>query len=111
VAFPPSYRRFLTELGKCDIEGREFYGVWRRRDDPRQLMGTVADTLDERRDAEMPVELIAVQHDGMGGYYVLNTARLDDEGEAPVFVYLPPWVTSGEPLEYIAPNFGTLALA
>jgi hypothetical protein len=111
LTFPPSYRRFLAELGECDIEGRGSYGVWRRRDDPKQLMGTVAYTLDERRDAEMPVALIAVQHDGTGGFYVLDTAQPDDEGEAPVFVYLPPWVTSGEPLEYIAPNFGTFALA
>jgi len=110
LTFPPSYRRFLSELGECDIEGREFYGVWRRCDDPRQLMGTVAYTLDERRDAEMPVALIAVQHDGMGGFYVLDTAQPDDEGEALVLVYLPPWVTNGESLEYIAPSSGAFAL-
>lgn len=111
VAFPPSYRRFLAELGECDIEGNEFYSVWRRRGDPQQLMGTMSYTRQMRQESEMPATMVVIQFDGMGGYYVLDTARTDESGEAPVLVFLPPWVTNGRPLEYIAPSFGAFALA
>jgi hypothetical protein len=110
VRFPPSYRRFLELLGGCDIEGEELYGVWRRRDDPTQLAGTVHFTLSDRQDAELPAPMLVLQYDGMGGTYVLDTSQLDESGEAPVLVFEPPWVTNGRPLEYIAPNFGRFAL-
>ncbi len=111
LAFPPSYRHFLAELGGCDIEGEEFYGLFRRRDDPQQIMGTVSFSLRQREDAQMPATMLVLQFDGMGGVYVLDTAQRDEDGEAPVLVYLPPWVADGRPLEYIAPNFGAFALS
>lgn len=110
VTFPPSYRHFLAELGGCDIEGEEFYGLFRRRDDPQQIMGTASLSLRERQDSQMPATMVVLQYDGMGGIYVLDTAQPDGDGEAPVLVYLPPWVTNGAPLERIAPNFGAFAL-
>ncbi|MBR7839316.1 SMI1/KNR4 family protein [Actinospica durhamensis] len=110
VSFPPSDRHFLSELGGCDIEGEEFYGLFRRRDDPQQIMGTVSFSLRERQDSQMPTAMLVLQYDGMGGIYVLDTAQPNEAGEAPVLVYLPPWVTDGRPLERIAPNFGAFAL-
>ncbi|WP_034263733.1 SMI1/KNR4 family protein [Actinospica robiniae] len=110
VTFPPSYRHFLAEIGGCDIEGEEFYGLFRRRDDPQQIMGTASFSLQERQDSQMPATMLVLQYDGMGGIYVLDTAQTDADGEAPVLVYLPPWVTNGRPLEYIASSFGAFAL-
>lgn len=110
LTFPPSYRRFLEELNGCDIEGEEFYGVW-RRDEAAEFAGTAFFTLKEREAAEMPAAMIVLQEDGMGGMYVLDTASLDQDGEAQVVVFLPSWVTAGKPLEVIAPNFGAFALA
>ena len=111
VTFPPSYRRFLEQLGECDIEGEEFYGVWRHRDDPTQLMGTVHFTLQDRDDVDLPPAMLVLQYDGMGGTYVLDTSQPDQDGEAPVLAYQPPWVANGRPLEPIAPSFGHFALS
>lgn len=89
VQFPPSYRRFLAELGAGDFEGREFYGVIDR--ERMQLNGppnAIGSTLARRhRDPHWPPELIVVSDTGFGPDYVLDLSRRDENGESPVLVW------------------------
>lgn len=110
LSLPPSYREFLRQLGECDIAGVEFHGVWVRDDDPDALFGAVRMTLEARRTSAMPNALVVFMSDGMGGLYVLDTASLDDEGEAPVLVWEPGGSVPGSTLERVADSFGKFAL-
>ncbi|MFH8612143.1 SMI1/KNR4 family protein [Streptomyces sp. NPDC018029] len=106
VAFPESYKLFLRELGDCDMAGDEFYGIVRREG---QLLGAVTETLDLRGSAGLPAHLVAFRPDGMGGYFVLDTRRVNPDGEAPVYV----WGSGGNSpaeLGYVGADFGTVAL-
>jgi hypothetical protein len=110
LSLPPSYRDFLRQLGECDIAGVEFYGVWTRGDNPDALFGAVRTTLEARRTSAMPNSLVAFMSDGMGGLYVLDTASLDEEGEAPILVWEPGGSVPGSTLERVADSFGEFAL-
>jgi len=122
VVFPPSYRLFVRELGMCEIAGEAFAGVLVRGSEPAVMYGVVRDTLDLRRLSGMPAGLLAFRADGMGGHFVLDTRETDADGEAPVRVWeagaaqpdaeLDVLGALGVPeaLEYIGPDFGTVAV-
>lgn len=107
--FPPSYRRFLAELGSCEADGVEFLGVYRTPALGDALLGTVSETLDARRDPRFPAELLVVEHDGWSGLVCLDTADRDTRGEAPVVVWNPGSADAGGP-ERLAEDFGGYAL-
>lgn len=106
VELPPSYRRFVVELGAGSVGAREFYGVI----DDDFVESSVPDgiwlTLSERKQLSLPKPLVIVGEDGMGGYYVLDTSQRDAVGESPVVI----WTPGGAGLEVVAPDFGTFFL-
>lgn len=104
---PPSYVTFLRNLGECDIAGDEFFGAWRR---DGNLYGSARVTQDLRARAAMPPTLIAFMSDGMGGYYVMDSTRLDVNGEAAVGAWMPGPQEDVDLVEYVASSFGTFAL-
>ncbi|MCO6011040.1 SMI1/KNR4 family protein [Actinoallomurus purpureus] len=109
TAFPPAYRRFLAELGSCDVDGTEFLGVYRTPAIGDTLLGTVSETLQARTDPRFPPDLLVIQHDGMGGLVSLDVSRRDDAGESPVVVWDPGSADRGGP-ERLADDFGAYAL-
>lgn len=109
TTFPPSYRKFLTELGSCEADGTEFLGIYRTPMMGDALLGTVHETLEAREDPRFPRELLVIQYDGMGGLVSLDVSRRDEAGEAPVVVWDPGAADRGGP-EELAPDFGTYAL-
>ncbi|WP_102922442.1 SMI1/KNR4 family protein [Streptomyces noursei] len=109
LTFPPSYRRFVEELGTCDIGGTEFLGVYRTELGVDRLWGSSYETIDARNQWGMPHALIAVEYDGMGGTIVLDSSQPSVDGEYPVLV----WEAGAEargPMESLAPDFGSYAL-
>ncbi|MER5257944.1 SMI1/KNR4 family protein [Streptomyces sp. NPDC002855] len=106
VSFPDSYKLFLRELGDCDVAGDEFYGIVMR---DGQLLGAVTETLDLRESAGMASSLVAFRPDGMGGYFVLDTSRLNPDSEAPVCAW-GSGAHSATELEWIGTDFGTVVL-
>ncbi|MFJ2407214.1 SMI1/KNR4 family protein [Streptomyces xanthochromogenes] len=106
LTFPPSYRRFVEEFGSLDIAAEDFLGVYKTPAGGDTLWGSSRETLDAR-DSGMPLELIAVQQDGMGGIYVLDSSSPDSDGEYPVMIW-EPWRTS---MEFQGNSFGEFALS
>jgi hypothetical protein len=109
AAFPPSYRRLIAEFGTWDIGGAEFLGVYRTTAMGGTLLGSVAATLDARRQYGMPDDLIAVAYDGMGNILVLDTSQPDSDGEYPVLAW-NPGVRNRADMEKLGTDFGTVAL-
>ncbi|MFD5325422.1 SMI1/KNR4 family protein [Streptomyces sp. NPDC127092] len=110
MAFPTSYRLLIKEFGTWDIAGEEFLGVYQTSAMGSKLLGSVAETLDARRRYGMPSDLIAVMFDGMGGLVVLDSSRVDQEGEYPVLVW-NPGVADRQSMERLGDDFGSFAFA
>jgi hypothetical protein len=107
VALPPTYRRFVTELGAGSVGGREFYGAI----DDNFVDSSIPDgiwlTLDERERFGFPEHLVIVGDTGMGEYYVLDTSEAGAAGECPVVVWVAGQSQEGDPLEVVAADFGS----
>ncbi len=85
VSFPPTYRRFVSELGAGSLRGREFYGITREEFVPTVPNG-IGLTLDERESSGLPERYVIVGDTGSGDWYVIDTDETSGDGENPVYV-------------------------
>ncbi|HKE48823.1 MAG TPA: SMI1/KNR4 family protein [Rhodanobacteraceae bacterium] len=105
LRFPPTYRRFLKELGSGGIRSEEFYGITRNNFDVGTVPNGIWLTLDERKTG-LPSCLVLVQDTGDGNWYAIDTSQANAQGESPVvFVDI-----SGRPHETVAEDFGRFFL-
>jgi cell wall assembly regulator SMI1 len=65
--FPDDYRMFLATLGAGNFGSQEFYGIIPGKVPGSSVPSVVWLTLDERKTADAPVDLLPVWNDG-GGY-------------------------------------------
>jgi hypothetical protein len=103
---PPTYRRFVEELGAGDVAGVEVYGVLDGDFANSGIPDATWFTLREREDADMPEGLVAVMQDVDGFYACLDTRGVAAGDEAPVVAWF-----EGEPADHLADDFGSFLLA
>lgn len=84
VKFPPSYRRFLLEMGCGDINGLEIYGLIDDEFEKSSVPNGIWLTLNERRSIGVSHVYILIGDGGDGSCYAINTRISDDFGENPV---------------------------
>jgi hypothetical protein len=63
-------------------------------------------TLNERKVANLPETLIIIADNGSGGWYAMDTSKLNIDGDSPVV----EWVSNNEPSQFIAEDFGAFLL-
>ncbi len=102
IKFPPSYRRFLLELGCGDIGGEEFYGIIDENFESSSVPNGIWLTLDERKTGNLPSNYVLVYAGGDGSYCAIDTAQVQGNDENPV-VRLGVDKT---PVEEVASSFG-----
>jgi hypothetical protein len=105
LRFPPTYRRFLHELGCGDVAGAEFYGIVDDELRKGPIPNAIWLTLDERATSRLPEQMVLVGFTGdMAGYYAIDLSRADGDGEAPVVM----WQAGAPPATcpVIAKDFG-----
>lgn len=85
LKFSESYKFFLKKLGCGGVYGLEIYGITSDDFINSGVPNSIWVTLNYREDG-LPQELVIVAVDGMGGYYALDTSKLD-AGECPVNLY------------------------
>lgn len=108
VTFPPTYRRFVAELGTGYVGPRKLYGVTAESVHNPDVRGGIWYTLDQRERYGFPEHLVIVGDTGMGEFYVLDTSQPDPLGEFPVVI----WFAGGSPEDHqardtVAPDFGS----
>jgi hypothetical protein len=110
VRLPPTYDRFLRELGVGGFGGTEFYGVI-DRDWKATVPDAIGLTLRERDTYRMPEPYVIVGDTDQGYRYVLDTSQTDADGEAPVLLWMPGVSPedAGSP-EKVADSFGSFFL-
>jgi hypothetical protein len=106
LKFPPSYRRFLLDLGCGDLNGLKIYGVIDERFEGSSVPNGIWLTLNERRTAGLNKAYILIGDGGDGTYYAIDTRQMDETGENPV-VRLS---VDGSRVEPVAPSFGAYFL-
>jgi antitoxin YobK len=110
LTFPPTYRKFISELGCGSIRGQEFYGVINDQFGSSTVPNGIWVTLNERKFPNTPHEMIVVGDTGYGSFYVLDTSRRKPDGECPVVEW---WPGSGDypaDCKVIAEDFGAFFL-
>jgi len=84
LAFSPSYRQFLLELGSGAIDGFEVYGVIDEDFTSSAVPDAIWMTLEARRDFGLAPRYVIIGALGDGTYDCLDTAHPDRTGEVPV---------------------------
>ena len=106
LTFPPSYRRFLLEMGCGDINGMEVFGLINDNFEKSSVPNGIWLTLNERRAIGLHPAYVIIGDGGDGAYYALDTRQVDNAGEVPV-VRLS---IDGRHSEKVADSFGKYLL-
>ena len=104
--FPPSYRRFLLELGCGDIRGLEVFGLINDSFEKSTVPNGIWLTLNQRRATGLNQCYVIIGDGGDGSYYALDIRQADEKGETPVVRLSHDGRTS----EAVADSFGTFLL-
>ena len=99
VRFPPSYRRFLRELGAGSFGGQEIYGVIHADFENSGIPDAVWNTFSLRNDGDIPPDLVAIYATGDGEQLCVQSGS----SETPI---LAIWPGSDEEPEVVATDFG-----
>jgi antitoxin YobK len=99
---PPTYRRFIEELGAGDLAGVEIYGVIDDDFENSSVPDAIWFSLTERKDNELPEGLVLVMQEVAGFYAALDTRGIAPGGEAPVVA----WFQGPETADRLADDFG-----
>jgi hypothetical protein len=103
--FPPTYRRFVLELGAGSFRTTGIYGVVDDNFDDAAVPNGIWYTLSVR-DFGLPSHLVLISDAGDGIDYALDTSQVDSGGESPVVV----WTSRGTPQTLVAADFGAFLL-
>jgi hypothetical protein len=110
VQFPPTYRRFLHELGAGGIGAFDIYGVVDDDLDDVRPPGAVGYTLMLRREGRIADDIVVIYGLGQGSDYGLATSQAGPDGEAPVVGFTPGLSDPSDDHEVIFPDFGCFFL-
>jgi antitoxin YobK len=104
-AFPPTYRRFVRELGAGSFGTCDLYGVIDDNFDDAAVPNGIWHTLTVRQFG-LPAELILISESADGIDFGLDTSQRDEINEAPVV----EWTARGTPRTIVATDFGRFLL-
>ena len=102
LTFPPSYRRFLLEMGCGDINGLEIYGLINDKFENSTVPNGIWLTLNERRGIGLHPSYVLIGEGGEGTLYALDTRQAGKGGEALVLRLS----VDGKQIERVAESFG-----
>jgi hypothetical protein len=102
LTFPPSYRRFLLEMGCGGINGVEVFGLINDNFEKSTVPNGIWLTLNKRRAIGLHPAYVIVGDGGDGTYYALDTRHINSVGEAPIVCLS----VDGHHSEKVADSFG-----
>ena len=110
LAFPPTYRKFVLQLGVGDFSSSEFYGVIDDDFERPGVPNAIWLTLDERKVANAPHSYIIVSDTGDGGWYAIDLSKRHADGESPVVEWWPGATEAVDNGKTVAEDFGAFML-
>lgn len=111
LKFPPTYRKFLLELGAGGFGSAEIYGVITKNFRKSCTPDAIWYTLTEREDdSNFPKNIVVISSVGDGELYCLEINNFCGIEEAQVITYQPGYPPNGQRKEIIADDFGVFFL-
>lgn len=107
--FPPTYRKFVSEVGAASMVGEEFYGVIDDNFTNSSVPDAIWLNLRRRDRFSLPEEYFVFYNFGDGRDAALDTAARGVDGECPV-VELPTGFPKCDEARQIASDFGEFIL-
>ncbi|WP_168210453.1 SMI1/KNR4 family protein [Persicimonas caeni] len=108
VKFPPSYRRFLEDLGAGQFGDQTFFGVIGPEVD--SMLDVVSRTLDQRTHGNLPTTHVVVAPYGSEAFFGFDCADRRYNEECPVAEFPRDYGDTQEP-NYFELDFGSFLLA
>lgn len=109
LKFPTTYRLFLAEYGAGNFGSSEIYGVIADNFEESSVPDAVWRTLVERREGDLPPNLIAIYDDGMGNLFCIDY-NVQSKDESPIVAFYLGFPPAQQPREIIATDFGEFLL-
>ncbi|MEX0676874.1 MAG: SMI1/KNR4 family protein [Pirellulales bacterium] len=110
IDFPPTYEEFVAMLGCGGLGSAEFYGVVADDFERSSAPDAIWLTLKHRKDCSIPDDFIVVGSTGDGGFYAIDTAKKNADGEGPVVEWWPGFPDADDSPRVVAPDFGAFFL-
>ncbi|WP_077965869.1 SMI1/KNR4 family protein [Ensifer adhaerens] len=85
LSFPPSYRKFLGELGCGDVNGLEIFGLIDDNFETSSIPNGIWLTLSERKNIKLDPKLIIIADSGDGSYIAIDKRTIDEAQESRLF--------------------------
>lgn len=110
IKFSSQYRKFVLEYGAGSIGAEEIYGVVKDNFNNSSVPDGIWFTLTERKEINMPENLIVICDTGSDEFFCLDFKRINKDGEPPVVVFVPGVENRHQTYEIIAEDFGDYLL-
>ena len=110
IKFPNTYKKFLLTYGAGSYGSQEILGVIDDDFQNSSVPDGVWYTLTDRKQVNLPLNLIVIYETGNGEMLCLDVNKLNKENEAPVVAYFPGIDNEYQTYEKIADDFGNFLL-
>lgn len=108
IRFPASYRAFLLDFGAGSFGSFEIYGIIGEDFENSSVPDAIWFTLTERREVDLPADMLVIGDAGTGELYCLRTLPSDREGAV---VLIDPGAFSTDSIgQQVAQDFGYFIL-
>lgn len=110
IDFPKSYKEFIKNYGAGNFGSEEIYGIINGDFENSGIPDAIWFTIKQRKELEIPNNLIVIYFTGGEEYFCLDTAKMNDEMECPVVSYGIGNEISDNGLEIVFSNFSDFLL-
>lgn len=110
LKFPGSYLDFLKTFGAGGFGSQEIYGIVHGDFENSSVPDAIWYTLTERKDIDLPHNLLIIYHTGFEEFFCLDFSQKDTNGEPPVVAFVPGVDNDKQQYEVIAKDFGGFLL-
>lgn len=110
VSFPPTYLRFLLDLGAGNFGYAEIYGVIDEDFTAPSVPDAIWLTLRDRIDFGLPQHLVHILDVGDGTSFFIDTGTVEHDGECPVVSLMLSYPLDVQQPNIVEADFGKLLL-
>ncbi|MEC2072506.1 SMI1/KNR4 family protein [Alkalihalophilus marmarensis] len=110
LKFTGAYLDYLKTFGAGNFGAQEIYGILNDEFENSSVPDAIWFTLTDRRESNLPANLLAIYDTGSDELFCLDFNQLDSIGEPKVVSFIPGVALDSQTYETIAESFGEFLL-
>ncbi|MEK5522933.1 SMI1/KNR4 family protein [Heyndrickxia sporothermodurans] len=110
LRFTGQYLDFLQTFGAGNFGAQEIYGIISPDFENSSVPDAIWYTLTERKEINLPINLLAIYDTGSDDVFCLDFNQLDNKGEPKLVSFVPGFDLKSQTNEIIANDFGDFLL-